>query len=114
MHELSLANDLVAAVERNLEPRNSRVVRVIVSIGAASGIVSESLRFAFEAVAVGTRLAGAELAITRVPARSRCVDCGMVFDFDDLIGQCRVCGRLGGKLLWGDEVILRAIELADV
>jgi hydrogenase nickel insertion protein HypA len=114
MHELALASDLLAAVESNLGPGNARVIRVNVSIGSASGIVSESLRFAFEAVAVGTRLAGAELAISTVAARSRCVDCGIVFDFDDLIGRCRVCGRLGGELISGNEVMLRAIEVADV
>jgi hydrogenase nickel incorporation protein HypA/HybF len=114
MHELSLAADLVAAIERNLAPRSARVVRVIVSIGSASGIVLESLRFAFEAVAVGTRLAGANLDIATVAACSRCVDCGIVFDFVDLIGRCPACGRLGGKLISGNEVILRAIEVADV
>jgi hydrogenase nickel incorporation protein HypA/HybF len=114
MHELSFASDLLAAVESNLEPGDARVVRVIVSLGSASGIVSESLRFAFEAVAVGTRLAGAELAISTVAARSRCADCGIAFDFDDLIGRCRVCERLGGELISSNEVILQAIEVADV
>jgi hydrogenase nickel incorporation protein HypA/HybF len=113
MHELTLARDIVAAVERSLPRGDAQVVRVNVSIGSASGIVSESLRLAFETVA-GTRLADAELGITTIAARSRCVACGIVFDFDDLIGRCCACGRLGGELLSGNEVILRTIEVADV
>ena len=114
MHELSLARDLLAAIERKLDRSDARVVRVTVSIGSATGIVSESLRFAFRVICEGTRVDGAELAVTTLAARSRCADCGIVFDFDGLIGQCPGCGRLGGELLSGDEMILRAIEVADV
>jgi len=39
MHELSLARDLLAAIERKLDRGNARVVRVSVGVGAAAGIV---------------------------------------------------------------------------
>ena len=93
---------------------NERVVRVNVCVGSAAGIVPESLRFAFRVVCEGTRVDGAELSVTTIAARSRCVDCGIVFEFDGLIGRCPGCGRLGGELLSGDEMILRTIEVAGV
>jgi hydrogenase nickel incorporation protein HypA/HybF len=114
MHELSIAIDLLAAVEQKLRPGDNRVVRVIVSVGSATGIAPESLCLAFRAIAVGTRAEGTELSVTNTAARSRCVNCGMIFDFEGVIGQCPGCGRLGGKILSGDEVMLRAIEVADV
>ena len=114
MHELSFAIDLLAAVEQNLGPGDRRVVRVIVSVGSATGIAPESLRFAFHAVAIGTRAEGTELTVTTTAARCRCVDCGTVFEFEGMIGHCLRCGRLGGKMLSGDEVTLQAIEVADV
>lgn len=114
MHELSLARDLLAAVERTLASSDAQVVRVSVSVGSAAGIVSESLRFAFRVICEGTRVQGAELSVTIVAARSRCADCGIVFEFDGLIGRCPRCARLGGELLSGDEMILRAIEVVDV
>jgi hydrogenase nickel incorporation protein HypA/HybF len=114
MHELSIAIDLLAAVERNLEPGGARVVKVIANVGSAAGIAAESLRFAFHAVASGTRVDGAELLVTIVAARSRCTPCGKVFEFAGMIGRCPECARLGGELLSGDEVMLRAIEVADV
>jgi hydrogenase nickel incorporation protein HypA/HybF len=114
MHELSLARDLLAAIERNLAPGDVRVVGVSVSVGSAAGIVPESLRFGFRALPEGTRAEGAKLSITTLPARSRCVGCGLRFDFEGMIGHCPGCGRLGGELLSGDEMILRAIEVADV
>jgi hydrogenase nickel incorporation protein HypA/HybF len=114
MHELSLARDLLNAVERTLGPQDSRVLRVDLGVGSAAGIVLDSLRFAFEAVAQGTRLEGAELSFTTIAARSRCAGCGEIFVFEDMIGHCPRCGRLGGELLSGDEMVLRAIEVADV
>jgi hydrogenase nickel incorporation protein HypA/HybF len=114
MHELSLARDVMGAIERKLDRSNARVVRVNVSVGSAAGIVPESLRFAFRAVCEGTRADGAELSVTIIAARSRCTDCGIVFEFDGLIGRCPGCGRLGGELLSGNEMILRTIEVADV
>lgn len=114
MHELSLAIDLLAAIERNLGSCDARVARVNVSVGSAAGIVPESLRFAFRAIATGTRAEGAELLVKTLAARGRCVNCNTVFDFEGMIGRCPVCGRLGGKLLSGVEVMLQAIEVADV
>jgi len=114
MHELSLARGLLAAIERKLDRSAARVVRVTVSVGSAAGIAPESLRFAFRVVCERTRVNGAELSVTTIAARSRCADCDIVFDFDGLIGQCPGCGRLGGELLSGDEMILGTIEVADV
>ncbi|MGO9607257.1 MAG: hydrogenase maturation nickel metallochaperone HypA [Candidatus Binataceae bacterium] len=114
MHELSVASDLLDAIERNLGEDAARVVRVDISVGAAVGIVSESLRFAFRVLAEGTRADGAVLEIITVSARGRCGNCGILFEFDAIIGRCPSCGRLGGELLSGDEMILRAIEVTDV
>ncbi len=114
MHELALARDLLANVERRLKPRDARVVRVRVNVGSATGIVSESLRFAFQVIAEGTRMQDAELVITTVPARSRCPGCGALYAFEGMIGRCPDCGRLGGELHSGNEMILRTIEVADV
>jgi hydrogenase nickel incorporation protein HypA/HybF len=114
MHEVSIARDVLETVERRLGSDKVRVIRLNLGIGAAAGIVSESLRFAFGILAAGTRAEGAELSIFSVPARSRCTKCGNIFEFKSLIGDCPGCGRLGGKLISGEEMILRSIEVVDV
>lgn len=113
MHELSVARDLAAAVERSLVPGDGRVLRIAVTLGAAAGITPESLRFAFGAVTRGTRMEGAELAIAMVPARARCPACRITFTFEDVIGRCPQCGRAGDEPLAGGELILQEIEVAD-
>lgn len=114
MHELSLALDLLGAVERNLAGGVGSAVRIRVSVGAASGVVPAALEFAFRAAVSATPMEGVELALHVVPASSRCFDCGRVFEFTGIIGACPECGRLGGELLSGGELMLEAIEVADV
>lgn len=114
MHELSIARVLLERVEENLGSAHARVYRIDLAVGSAAGIVADSLRFAFEAVAQGTRSQGASLSIVTVPARSRCTGCGTIFEFRGMIGHCPGCGQLGGELLSGTEMILRTIEVVDV
>lgn len=114
MHEVSVARDLLGSIERALGTQHARVLRVDITVGSATGIVVDSLRFAFGIAAEGTRAQGAELAIELEPARSRCMTCGILFEFEAMIGNCPVCGRLGGALVSGNEMMLRAIEVADV
>lgn len=114
MHELSIARALLELAARHL-PAGGVVVRgVRVAVGGASGIVPEALDLAFRAAAADTRFAGARLTIEPVPGRSRCADCGTEFAFAGLLGQCPACGALGGELLAGDGIELRAIEVTDV
>ncbi len=114
MHELSLARGLLEKVEEKLDLGRVRVLRVSVSVGSAAGIVLDSLRFAFEIVAAGTCAEGAELSIVKLPACGRCVGCGTLFEFEGMIGNCPACGRLGGELISGNEMMLREIEVVDV
>jgi hydrogenase nickel incorporation protein HypA/HybF len=114
MHEMSLARDLLRTIERTLGRERIRVSRIDVAIGCAAGVVSESLKLAFTLVAIGSRAEGAELSIVPVPARSRCTSCGILFEFEGLIGTCPSCGRMGGDLRSGTEMVLRSIEVFDV
>ncbi len=114
MHEVALARDLLEHVESRLDSDRIRVLRIDIAVGAAAGVVADSLRLAFDLLAVGTRAEGAEIFINSLPARSRCTECGTIFEFEGLIGNCTECGRLGGELLSGSEITLRSIEVADV
>ncbi len=114
MHELAIARDLLHIIDRTLGADNVRVLRIDLAVGAASGIAADALRFAFGVIAEGTRAHGAELSIAASPARGRCVGCGILFEFEGMIGVCPACGKLGGELLAGDGMMLRAIEVADV
>jgi len=108
---MSSAMETVLAHAR--EHGASRVHRIVLRIGALSGVDPDALRFAFEVVAKGTPADGAELEIDTVPARARCADCDVEFEVGSgFIFTCPRCNRLCGELRQGRELELARIEIS--
>ena len=63
MHELSLCQDIVRAIERAARERGfTRVLRVELEIGVLAGVEIEALRFGFKVAARDSVADGAHLA----------------------------------------------------
>jgi hydrogenase nickel incorporation protein HypA/HybF len=111
MHELSIAEAIVAIAERHAAGRE--VARVEVKVGHLRQVVPSALDFAFGLVAAGTALDGAELVLETVPAEGRCRDCGAVGVLEDFPLQCWRCGGFALDVLRGEELLVDAIELEE-
>ncbi len=110
MHEVGLAEDLIAAALRRSAGR--RVVRAKVHVGTRHRVDQASMEQAFAMVAQGTDLEGAALEMVVVPAISTCRACGTRIQAPDLVMACTDCGGLDLALSGGDELMLESIELA--
>jgi hydrogenase nickel incorporation protein HypA/HybF len=91
MHELSVAVGIVELC--NEHAGNARVRSVRLKVGTLCCLQPESLRFCFQVAAEGTALQGAALDIERVPAHSRCRDCGRMIEMQEALATC-TCGSL--------------------
>jgi hydrogenase nickel incorporation protein HypA/HybF len=111
MHELSIASSLVEIVSRHAQGR--RVERVELEIGHLRQVVPSALEFAFELLAAGTCIEGAELVIEHVPAAGRCRACAAETTISGFPLRCSACGGLDLELLAGEELLVAALELAD-
>ena len=111
MHELSIAEAVVAVADRHAAGRH--VVAVDVRVGALRQVVPSALEFAFELVTQGTSLEGAELRIETVPAAGRCGACGAEGRLDWFPFVCTTCGSDGLELISGEELLVEAIEVDD-
>jgi hydrogenase nickel incorporation protein HypA/HybF len=111
MHELSIAEAVVAVAERHAAGR--RVCAVDVRVGAMRQVVPSALDFAFEVVTQGTTLEGAELRIATVPAVGRCSSCGRTGELDWFPFVCEGCGSVDVELISGEELLVDAIEVDD-
>ena len=111
MHELSIAEAIVAIAERHAAGR--RVARVEVKVGHLRQVVPSALEFAFGLVTTGTALDGAELVLETVPAEGRCLDCGEVTVLEDFPLQCSHCGCFALDVLRGEELLVDALELEE-
>ena len=112
MHELSIAEAIVAIAERHAEGRT--VTKVEVRVGHLRQVVPAALEFAFELVCKGTVLDGAELELEDVPARGRCRECGVETTMSGFPLACSACGGLDMEILAGEELAVESLELEEL
>jgi hydrogenase nickel incorporation protein HypA/HybF len=108
VHELSIAESIVSGVCERVA--GAHVTRVIVEIGALSGVVPDSVRFFFDTCTKGTAIAGAELEIVEVKGLAHCRSCGAESRADDL-ALCCPCGSVDVELVRGGELRVKAVEV---
>ena len=122
MHELAIADAIIAAAERSAEGRRVTVVRV--RVGRLRQVVPESLCFYFDLAAELSPLCrGAALEWERVDSRLRCVPCGAEWDpapppaheQGELIlrFRCPDCASSDHSVVSGDELIVESIDVEE-
>ncbi len=111
MHELSLMNNLLtdAIAAANGAPLRALKVRV----GPLSGVVIESLQFAFDALTPGTPAEGARLDIEETAPLFHCPHCQTSYRTPVGNYQCPACLATDGELRGGCELDLISIEVPD-
>jgi hydrogenase nickel incorporation protein HypA/HybF len=113
MHELSIMQSaLNEALNQARQAGASRVHEIRLRIGALSGVVPESLEFAFEALAAGTPAEGAQLVIENIPARFWCETCRREFEAGEMFAECPDCHQASSALRGGREMELASMEVA--
>ncbi len=114
MHELSLAQSLLAIVEEEARRHGvDRVATITVRVGRLSHLAPESLRFCFEVLKRDTLAAGADLVIHQIPLCQRCPACGRQFTPPDPLPACPACGHLGLDLVSGQELAVESLGVAE-
>ena len=113
MHELGIAESaLQVALTRATAAGATRVLGMVIRVGALSGVDPEALRFAFTAILPGTAAAGATLQIDSVAALAYCPDCQQDFVPDtNHFFECPTCGRLSATVKQGRELDLVRLEI---
>ncbi len=109
MHELSIAESIVRIANRHAAGRT--VCRVDVKVGHLRQVVPSALEFAFELIAAGTPVEGAELALEAVPVLIACSRCGCESELEELPLACPACASYEVDVLAGEELVLEALEL---
>jgi hydrogenase nickel incorporation protein HypA/HybF len=109
MHELSIADAVVQVALRHAAGR--RVHKVELKVGYLRQVVPSALEFAFQLVADGTLLEGAELVIDEVPAQGHCRACQTDMTMSGFPLQCARCGGIDVELVAGEELLVDALEL---
>ena len=113
MHEFSIMQSaLETAAQKTRAAGATQVHRLKVRIGRLSGVVPETLQFAFEGLKPDSIAAGAELEIEEVPAVCWCRVCAAEFETMDLKYECPRCHQPSGELRRGREMELASLEIS--
>ena len=112
MHELSLVASVFEVLDDEARRHGARrVTRVVLRIGAMSGVVPDLLESAFEVYRKGTIAETARLEIEIVPVKLRGPDCGGEAVREDTDFSCAGCGSRRVEIVEGRDLVVGTIEL---
>ena len=111
MHELSIAESIIAGAESEAEAQGlSMISEIGVRVGVLSGVFPEALLFSYEALVLDSSLAGVPLKIENVPARGTCRSCSVEVTLFAPPFFCQKCGGGFVDLESGQELEIAYIE----
>jgi len=112
MHELAVCQDIIAQVENIAREHNAiSVCQVTLDIGPLSGVEAALLTAAFPVASAGTVAESARLEIQNIPVTVSCSLCQEQSTVSSNNLSCRHCGNWKTRLVSGDEMLLRRIEM---
>ena len=114
MHELGIAENILDIVWQSVPDDQASAVRNIrLRVGPFAGIVPDSLKFCFAAIADDTGMTKATLQIEKTPLVASCHDCENKSEVENFVFQCSACGGVDLEIVSGKELEVVEIELAD-
>lgn len=113
MHEVSIAQGLLDIAIDNCKKQGFNGIESIkVKIGKASGVMPDSLLFAFESMKIGTIAGKAALTIDEIPVSGYCNGCNSEFSVDDAyVPACPKCGHLSLRIDTGRELNIDEMDV---
>jgi len=112
LHELSVCQALLAQVSQIAAGRGATAVeRIVIEIGPLSGVEPALLERAFTVVRAGSCAAHAVLSIETPGVRIRCLTCDAESQPAPNRLICGLCGGYRTRIVAGDELRLRRVEL---
>lgn len=112
MHELSVCQALLTQVIEIAAERGADAVeRIVIEVGPLSGVEPALLARAFDVVRTGSCAAQAVLSIESPGVTICCVTCGAQSQTAPNRLVCTACGGYRTRIVAGDELRLRRVEL---
>jgi hydrogenase nickel incorporation protein HypA/HybF len=112
MHELAVCQDIIAQVEQLASEHNAKsIYSITLDIGPLSGVESALLEAAFPIASAGTVAENALLEITVIPVTVSCNICHQQSSAAPNKLICAECGSWQTRLVSGDEMLLKRVEL---
>ncbi|GIM28087.1 putative hydrogenase nickel incorporation protein HypA [Clostridium polyendosporum] len=111
MHEVSIVQNVIEIASKKAEENNlKKINKISLRVGELSGVMEDSLVFAFNCVSKGTAAEGAEFEIVKVEATAECEKCKITFKVDHFNKLCPECNKFSSNIITGYELLIYTIE----
>lgn len=111
MHEMGIVQSIMDIVEQQAVLHNAnKVVGIKLEFGALTGVMPESIDFAFEVLSKGRVAEGAYLNIVIIPIKVFCFDCAKEIVLEHYQPLCPICESAALKIIEGRDE-MRIAEL---
>ena len=115
MHELSVCQGMLRQVSKIASEHNATAVdRIVLSVGALSGVEPALLQRAYSVAKLDTIAENAELVIQTGAVRVSCRVCGKESEADGYRLLCAHCQSWQVNLTAGEELMLLQVELSGL
>lgn len=114
MHELSVCHSILSQVEPIARERGAVISVVHIQVGPLSGIEIPLLKNGWTIARAGTSASSARLEVEEMSITIECMACGQEGQATPNRMGCSHCGEWRTRLISGDEMLLRSIELERV
>ncbi|MHB1484279.1 MAG: hydrogenase maturation nickel metallochaperone HypA [Saccharofermentanales bacterium] len=115
MHDYHKAVEMVEYAKAKAgEQGKSKVTKIIMTIGEASGYSPDSVLMYFNDVSQGTLCEGAEVEMKIVKPMMECPECHEIFPRVIMKYECPKCGKEGIPSKIGTIVAIEGIETGEI
>ena len=113
MHEYSIVQSLLESCEEHAKQNDAtKVTKVVVKIGALSGVEVDLLQTAFDTFKEKTVCDGCEFIINYQKVIIKCKDCNEESILEKNEFTCLKCNSYNTEVLDGEEMFLMSLEMS--
>jgi hydrogenase nickel incorporation protein HypA/HybF len=112
---MSIATEILNIVERTVQKNGAtEVTDIFIEVGTLAGVMIPSLEFGLEIIKQNTAACDAAIHIEEIPGEGKCLQCEQTFPMDFPIAPCPECERSYLRMITGDQLRVREIEVEKV
>ena len=112
MHELSIAESILAIAKSEMEKANaSAVLELELEIGRLSGVEYSSFDFALQVLTENSIFKNTKVVIHKPEGQAECIDCTNKFLVESFISQCPKCSSYHYNIISGKELRVKSIVI---
>lgn len=98
-------------IEKAQSEGANRIVRIVLEVGEMSGLDAKDLQKNFEILSRETLAEGADLSISEIPLKVRCLSCSNEYLAGGFKMSCPGCGSIASELVAGNELRVKEMEV---